>query len=90
MKLILILHQKCSHAVFGDNNEYWVAWMDESAIKDTEDWFKNEMNLGGSALWLENYKTENEEKYGNLECDMDMDDLTITCKYIPISNRRWF
>ena len=64
--------------------------MDESAIKDTENWFKNEMNLGGSALWLENYKTENEEKYGNLECDMDMDDLTITCKYIPISNRRWF
>lgn len=48
------------------------------------------MNLGGSVLWLENYKTENEEKYGNLECDMDMDDLTITCKYIPISNRRWF
>lgn len=81
---------KCSHGVFGDNNEYWVAWMDELAIKDTEDWFKNEMNLGGSALWLENYKTENEEKYGNLECDMDMDDLTITCKYIPISNRRWF
>ena len=39
--------------------------MDESAIKDTEDWFKNEMNLGGSVLWLENYKTENEEKYGN-------------------------
>lgn len=81
---------KCSHAVFGDNNEYWVAWMDELVIKDTEDWFKNEMNLGGSALWLENYKTENEEKYGNLECDMDIEDLTITCKYIPISNRRWF
>ena len=56
--------------------------MDESAIKDTEDWFKNEMNLGGSALWLENYKTENEESMVILECDMDMDDLTITCKYI--------
>lgn len=41
---------KCFYGVYNDGKE-WVAWMHDSDIQYTEDWYK-EIGSGGSALCL--------------------------------------
>ncbi|GEQ72726.1 hypothetical protein JCM33374_g6414 [Metschnikowia sp. JCM 33374] len=68
---------KCFYGVY-NNNEDWVAWMKESDIKYTEEWYKNEVGLGGSVSWVLNYyKTEFSESPDNINCYYNN---TISCE----------
>ncbi|GEQ66991.1 hypothetical protein JCM33374_g654 [Metschnikowia sp. JCM 33374] len=68
---------KCFHAVF-NNKQDWVAWMKESDIQYTEDWYRKDIGLGGSVLWVVNYyKTTYSEDPDTVNCYMV--DGTIAC-----------
>ncbi|GEQ66990.1 hypothetical protein JCM33374_g653 [Metschnikowia sp. JCM 33374] len=59
---------KCFYGVY-NNKEDWVAWMKQSDIRYTEEWYKKDVGLGGSVLWLLNYnKPSFSEFEDNIQC----------------------
>lgn len=77
---------KCFFGIF-DNND-WVAWMHESDLNYLEGDYIN-MGLGGSALWLINYNSNEED---NEDCEFlfnsDGTDFDLICYTEDLSNIR--
>lgn len=70
---------KCFYGIYNGGKE-WVAWMHDSDMKYTEDWYR-EIGLGGSALWLFNYYDQNKMNDDYYETDWDDYDFTLTGEF---------